>query len=181
MKAKKCLSISLSLLAVVLSAIPSYAEDNKASEATLSDISLNCSSIKLQLERIQKEDSRQRVHLGAQYETISSNLMQNLNLRLVRNNLANADLSIQQTSFYSERERFKNDFVSYSQEMDKLIAIDCRTKPDKFYEQLQLVRWKRSVIQSDTVRLKDAVKKHYNSVNAYKDELYNKTEAKEGE
>ena len=75
-------------------------------------ISQNCSSIKLQLERVQKEDSRNRVYLGAQFEIVSTNLMQNLNLRLVKNNMAKAELSEQQTSFASEREYFKNEFIT---------------------------------------------------------------------
>lgn len=32
-------------------------------------ISTSCSSLKLQLKRIQKSDARNRVHLGAQYES----------------------------------------------------------------------------------------------------------------
>lgn len=167
----------MALLGAILSGAPSYAENESISNQVLSDISQNCSSIKLQLERTQKEDSRLRVNLGTQYETISTNMMQNLNLRLVRNNLANAELSIQQTSFFSERERFKADFIGYSQEMDKLMDLDCRAKPDKFYEQLKLARQKRKDVYDSTYRLKELVQKHYNAVNAYKDELYNKPSA----
>lgn len=172
------LCVFMALLGAVLPATTSYAEKETVSSGTLSSISQNCSSIKLQLERTQKEDARLRVHLGAQYEAISSNMMQNLNLRLVRNNLANADLSIQQTSFFSERERFKADYIGYSQEMDKLLAIDCRAKPDKFYEQLQLTRQKRQGVYDSSYRLRELVKKHYDAVNAYKDELFNKTNTK---
>ena len=74
-------------------------------------ISTNCSSIQFQLKKLQKDDSKNRVHLGAQYETISTNLMMNLNLRLVKNNLASAAIAEQQTKFMSERDRFKNDFI----------------------------------------------------------------------
>lgn len=173
MVAKRWIAVILALGCAFLPTLPSFADDEVSSE-TLSDISQNCSSIKLQLDRVQKEDSRLRMHLGIQYETISTNFMQNLNLRLVRNNLANADLSIQQTSFFSERERFKTDFVDYSQAMDELVKIDCRAKPDKFYMQLKTVRAKRAEVYSDTERIRELVKKHYNTVNSYKDQLYNK-------
>ena len=182
MKAKRWLSFSAALLLAAMPVVTIHAEGEAVSDEILSDVSQNCSSIKLQLQRTQKEDARLRVYLGSQYETISSNMMQNLNLRLVRNNLANADLSIQQTSFFSERERFKADFIGYSQEMDKLINIDCRTKPDKFYEQLQLARTKRKDVYDSTYRLRELVQKHYKAVNAYKDELYNNpTETKENQ
>ena len=96
---------------------------NPVSAETLSDekagiISTNCASLKLQLKRIQKEDAKNRVHLGAQYESIATNLMMNLNLRLVKNNRANADIASQQTTFISERDRFKNDFIGYSQQLE---------------------------------------------------------------
>lgn len=169
----------MALLMAILPVATSYADNETVSNETLSDISQNCSSIKLQLERTQKEDARLRVHLGTQYETISTNMMQNLNLRLVRNNLANADLSIQQTSFFSERERFKADFIGYSQEMDKLMNLDCRAKPDKFYEQLKLTRQKRKDVYDSTYRLRELVQKHYKAVTTYKDELYNKPSEEE--
>ncbi len=181
MKAKRWLSFSTAFLMAILPVTTSFAEGETVSNEILSDISQNCSSIKLQLERTQKEDARLRVYLGSQYETVSSNMMQNLNLRLVRNNLANADLSIQQTSFFSERERFKADFIGYSQEMDKLMNIDCRAKPDKFYEQLKLTRQKRKDVYDSTYRLRELVQKHYKAVTAYKDELYNKPSEEEKE
>lgn len=135
-------------------------------------ISQNCSSIKLQLERVQKEDSRNRVYLGAQFEIVSTDLMQNLNLRLVKSNLAKAELTEQQTSFASEREFFKNEFIDYSKELENLIAIKCKEKPEEFYNQLVRVREKRSEVQKSVTRLREIIDKHRNSVESYRKELY---------
>ena len=135
-------------------------------------ISQNCSSIKLQLERVQKEDSRNRVYLGAQFEIVSTNLMQNLNLRLVKNNMAKAELSEQQTSFASEREYFKNEFIVYSKELEKLIAIDCKEKPEDFYNQLVYVREKRAEVNKSVQRLRATIDEHRKSVESYLKELY---------
>lgn len=142
---------------------------NPISARALSDeqkglISTNCSSIKLQLKRLQKDDARKRVHLGAQYESISTNLMMNLNLRLVKNNMANAEIAEQQTTFISERERFKKDYIGYSQELEKLIDIDCKSDPQKFYTQLQKTRRKREDIDASIKRLDEILGKHRQSL-----------------
>ena len=135
-------------------------------------ISQNCSSIKLQLERVQKEDSRNRVYLGAQFEIVSTNLMQNLNLRLVKNNMAKAELSEQQTSFASEREYFKNVFITYSKELEILIAINCKEKPEDFYNQLVYVREERAEVNKSVQRLRATIDEHRKSVESYLKELY---------
>ncbi len=145
--------------------------DYGPTEDQLGYISDNCASIKLQLQRVQRADAKSRVHLGVQYETISSNLMLNLNLRLVKNNLANAELAGQQTAFFSERERFKNDFIGYSQQFEKLLQIDCREKPKKFYDQLTTVRQKRADIQQSIYRLNGLIDEHRATVEALKESL----------
>lgn len=142
---------------------------NPVSAKTLSDeqkglISSNCSSIIFQLKKVQKEDSKNRVHLGAQYESISTNLMMNLNLRLVKNNMASAAIAEQQTTFMSERDRFKNDFIGYAQSLDELISIDCKNDPQKFYDKLKNVRNKRAEISYSMGRLQDIINEHQEAI-----------------
>ena len=79
----------------------------------------------------------------------------NLNLRLVKNGMANALLAEQQTTFMSERDRFKNDFIGYSQEFETLLNMNCKNEPQKFYKQLEIVREKRADINSSMKRMKD--------------------------
>ena len=141
---------------------------NPVSAETLSDekagiISTNCASLKLQLKRIQKEDAKNRVHLGAQYESIATNL--------VKNNRANADIASQQTTFISERDRFKNDFIGYSQQLEALINIDCKAEPQKFYDQLEKTRAKRSDVDASIRRLNEILDHHRDSLNKLREEL----------
>ena len=141
MKLKVFSSFLLSFAIVATSVSWTFAEgEEDAKQAALNNISQNCASIKLQLQRTQKEDSRMRVHLGAQYETISTNLMQNLNIRLVRNNMSDPNLAEQQIAFASERDRFKDEFIAaLSNDINTSMAItvlydvvkadiDCATK-----------------------------------------------------
>lgn len=134
------------------------------SEEQIGLISQNCASVKLQLQKVQRNDAKNRVHLGAQYETISTNLMLNLNLRLVRANFANSKIAEQQTSFASGRERFKNDYIGYSQELETLIAMDCKTQPEKFYEKLLTTRAKRADVEQSMWRLNEILVAHREAV-----------------
>ena len=154
------------ILAIILIFSPSVAatEHRELSDDEIGAVSQNCASIKVRLQRVQKDDARNRVFLGSQYEMIASKLMLNLNLRLVKNSIASATLADQQTTFTSERDRFKNDFIGYSQEFENLLNINCKNEPEKFYRQLEVVREKRADVDASMQRLKSIVSLHYESV-----------------
>lgn len=166
---KRCFALISALVLAATAVNPVSAETISEEKEGL--ITSNCASIKIQLDKVQKEGAKSRQHLGSQYETISMNLMMNLNLRLVKNNEANADIARQQTTFMSERDRFKNDFIGYSQELESLISIDCRAEPQKFYNKLQNVRAKREDIQKSMNRLRDILNEHRESLEKLKEEL----------
>ena len=151
---------------------PAFAiEHRDLSDGEIGSISQNCSSIKIRLQRVQKDDAKNRVFLGSQYETIASRLMLNLNLRLVKNGMANALLAEQQTTFMSERDRFKNDFIGYSQEFETLLNMNCKDEPEKFYRQLEIVRAKRADINASMKRMKDIVLLHHQTILELRDNL----------
>lgn len=90
----------------------------------------------------------------------------------MRNGIANQDIADQQATFKSERERFRNDFIGYSQELKNLIAMDCRNNPQDFYRQLEKTRIKREDITKSIRRMNDIIKEHRETVIG----LRNKTE-----
>ncbi len=161
------------IFALILIFSPSVTaiDHRELSEEEVGIVSQNCSSIKVRLQRVQKDDARNRVFLGSQYETIASKLMLNLNLRLVKNGMASASLAEQQTTFMSERDRFKNDFIGYSQEFENLLNMNCKDEPEKFYRQLELVRAKRADVDASMQRLKSIISLHYESVTDLRNNL----------
>ena len=162
---KRLVSCAFAALLLLIYAFPASATDyRELTEEEIGAVSQNCSSIKVRLRRVQRDDARNRSYLGSQYEFISSKLMLNLNMRLVKNGFANSDLAEQQASFSSERERFKNDFIGYSQEFDNLLNLDCKKEPIKFYRKLEEVREKRADINASAYRLKETITSHYQSV-----------------
>jgi uncharacterized protein with gpF-like domain len=164
--------ISAAVMAIIIALTgANFSFARTLNEDEIGLISQTCSSIKLQLKNIQKTDAKNRAKLGSYYEMINSNLMLNLNLRLVKNNMANANLSQLQTSFASERDYFKTAYTSYQRTLDDLIAIDCREKPQEFYDQLEKVRTKREKVNTSTARLLDIIEEHRAEVLGLKESL----------
>lgn len=163
--------VSAVILSLIIAATPANLFAAELSDEQIGNISTNCASIKLRLKQIQKNDARSRVNLGAQFEIISTNLMMNLNLRLVKNNIANANVSRQQTEFAAERESFKSDYISYSQELEKLISVNCKDEPQSFYDQLETVRSRRATVAGHVKRLSEMAAEHRKTILDMRDGL----------
>ena len=117
----------------------------------------HCTEIKEQLKNTQKNDARTRVHLGGRYETILSKFMMPLNVRLIENNIPNAELVENQNGFTEARKAFNGDYINYQQGLEELVAMDCKNKPAEFYEKLSEVRKKRKTVEQDTVKLRKLI------------------------
>ena len=168
---QKRINYSLLLAALIVVFSSSTASAIKLDENRIGAISQNCSIIKERLRRIESAGAKSRVYLGTQYESVYSGLMTNFSLRLMRNGIANQDIAAQQAAFQSERERFRNDFVGYSQELQSLIAMDCKKEPEKFYNQLEITRAKREDITKSIHRMDELIIKHRKSILDMRSEL----------
>lgn len=134
-------------------------------------ISDYCGTIKEALKSVQKDDARVRVHLGGRYETILSKFIVPLNVRLVEQNLSNAELVENQNKYAEAKAAFTSDYVNYQQKLEELITVDCKNNPSEFYEQLGKVREKRKTVEQDVVKLKNLISRHKKLVTALKDKI----------
>ena len=74
---------------------PVYAEEynlnsvvhKKLNDLERGNISAGCASIQVRLRNLQKNDSKTRVLLGTNYQTLLTNYLSPLNVRLIKNNL----------------------------------------------------------------------------------------------
>lgn len=131
-------------------------------------IAERCDTIKDSLKKIQKEDARTRVYLGGYYEAILSKFIMPLNVRLVENNLSNAGLVENQNKFAAGRTVFANDFVAYQQKLEELVGMDCKEKPEEFYDELVLVRQKRKIMVQDVLKMRALISEHLKLVDGLK-------------
>lgn len=144
---------AICLLSVVAVPVMALSEEQ---EAAIVD---KCTEIREDLKKVQKDDARARVHLGGRYETILSKFIVPLNVRLVKNNLSNAELVENQNQFAETKIVFANDYVGYQQDLEELVAMDCKKEPEGFYEKLVRVRQKRKTVEQDTLKLRNLISK----------------------
>lgn len=131
----------------------------------------HCDTIKENLRKVQKEDSRVRVYLGGYYETILSKFITPLNVRLVENNLSSAGLVENQNNFAAAKALFANDFVIYQQGLEELAGMDCKQEPEKFYDKLVFVRQKRKIMVQDVLKIRSLISDHIKLVTALKGKI----------
>lgn len=133
---------------------------NAISENQKNAIVDNCENIKVDLKKVQKNDARARIALGSRYETVLANFITPLNVRLVENGLSDANFIENQNDFSDSKITFNNDYIKYQQELEELIALDCKDKPDKFYEKLEKVRQNRKIMEQDVLKMRSLITQH---------------------
>jgi len=168
----KILQFSLALLICgFLSLINTNVFAAELSEDQLSGIKNRCDIITYNLKQVQKRDAKARVHLGGYYETISTDYMTPLNVRLVENGHSSPDLLSNQITFTSNRDKFNTDYINYQKSLEELISIGCKTEPEKFYTKLEDVRAARAVVETDVSELKSTINAHIGLVYSIKESL----------
>ncbi len=160
---------------------PVYAEDDilknvthrKLNDTERGNISMSCASIQTSLKNVQRNDSKTRVILGTNYQTLLSNYISPLNVRLIKNNLPDSTLISIQSETIASRNSFTNLFVTYSQRLESLISIDCKNQPDTFYSELENVRYLRSQLEESVNKVNTALSNHLKTVNQLREKLSN--------
>ena len=160
---------------------PVYAEDDilknithrKLNDTERGNISMSCASIQTSLKNVQRNDSKTRVILGTNYQTLLSNYISPLNVRLIKNNLPDSTLISIQSEAITSRNSFTNLVVTYSQRLESLISIDCKNQPDTFYSELENVRYLRSQLEESVNKVNTALSNHLKTVNQLREKLSN--------
>lgn len=141
------------------------------SEEKIAIISDHCESIRDSLKTTQKNDAKARVYLGRRYETIFNNYIVPLNVKLVENNISNADMVKLQNEFADSKGVFANDYVNYQQVLEELVGMDCKKEPEPFYEKLELTRKKRKTVEQDVLKLRDLLSQYTKLLNKIRGKL----------
>ena len=150
---------AISIFALSLAGVSVFAAD-KHEEKIVS----NCALIKEKIVNLQHEDSKTRVNLGKYYESILSNFIVPLNLRLVENNISNSELVENQGDYKAYRQNFIDDYISYQQSLENLASINCEESPAQFMEKIVDTRAKRKIVATDVVKMKGIINKQVSLV-----------------
>ncbi len=149
----------------------SFAENSsEPSSEKLSSISQNCPLIKQNLKKLKNTDQNARILLGRIYQDTLSTYIIPLNINLVKISQSNSYLMSLQSNFTLHKESFNRDFISYSQEFETLINIDCTENPTSFYQQLLKTREKREKLAESVSTINDLISRYLNFVPSLKGE-----------
>lgn len=161
------LPVFISVLAVFFVAF--FARPVSAlSEGQSTVIVQNCATIKQSLRALQRTDARSRSYLGSAYETIISNFITPLNLRLVSNGQPNTNLTNLHSQILDTRKSFISEYTTYSQALEDLISTDCYTHPEDFYNKLYDTRKKRAEVSTITTNLRNLLSEYLTAVRRLK-------------
>ena len=141
------------------------------SQAQNDALASQCDEVREKLRVLQKSDAKTRVFLGGKYESILNKYMVPLNVRLVENNLSTGELSSLQNEFADAKSVFNNDYVVYQQSLENLVAIDCKTEPDRFYNELSITRKKRMIMEQDVLKMRSLLTKYVQLVTELKGKI----------
>ena len=128
------------------------------------EISMNCSSIKSSLKKLQVSDAKIRSLLGASYHTMLNSYITPFNLRLVKNNQNLGNLSDLQSNFVLQKNDFNSLYITYSQQFENLLSIDCQKNPDDFYNQLIITRESRKELNQKVEDLTKTAEKYLTEI-----------------
>lgn len=154
----------ISILALSLAGVSAFAAE-KQEEKIVS----NCASIKEKIVNLQHEDSKTRVNLGKYYESILSDYIVPLNLRLVENNISNSELVENQGDYKAYRQNFIDDYISYQQNLEDLASANCEENPSQFMEKIVNTRAKRKIVATDVLKMKGIISKQVSLVKKLKE------------
>lgn len=134
----------------------------------------NCASTKQSLLALQRTDARTRSYLGSAYETVLSDYITPLNLRLINSSQPNATLTDLHSEIIETRKEFNSEYTKYSQSLEELIGIDCYTHPEDFYNKLVETRKKRATVSATTTSIRNLFSEHLTAVRKLKTSLGDK-------
>lgn len=159
MKYVKNLSLIIfSFVLTISSPLYSLASE-KLTEKKERAIIKNCDAITISLRAIQKTDSSSRVYLGSFYDAFLKNFLIPLNVRLLKDNNQNSNLTEIQSKFSELRTKFSSDFIDYSKSMDNLLNVNCEKSPADFYTKLKIVQVDRAKIDVSVEEMNNLISK----------------------
>ena len=140
------------------------APKTKLTDDQRGEISMNCSSIKSSLKKLQVSDAKIRSLLGASYQTMLNSYITPFNLRLVKNNQNLGGLSDLQSNFVLQKNDFNSLYITYSQQFENLLSVDCQKNPDDFYNQLLTTRKSRKELNQKVEDLTKTAEKYLTEI-----------------
>lgn len=135
-------------------------------DAQVSAIRANCSAVQSTLTRIHTNDALNRVHLGQEYETISSKFMAPMNSRVALAKLDGVELAKTTVTFNQKLTEFRSAYQEYEQTLLRALQLKCSDQPVAFFDTVVLAQQDRAEVRDSVVELSKLVTQYSTQVKA---------------
>jgi hypothetical protein len=165
MSYRRFLVIAAALLTLVSPV--AYADDQTSSMITADQLSLiraNCLRAQSSMTRLHANDALARVHLGQEYETISTKLMTPMNSRVVLDKYDGSAMIKTAAEFNSKLDQFRSLYRQYDEAIVRAIQMKCTDQPATFLDTLTQARDYRSAVRDSVQRLGELVQQYQGQV-----------------
>ena len=150
-------------------------------ETPVDRLRAQCDQIQATLRLLHTNDALMRVNAGQIYNSISVQLMAQLNSRLALNHIDSTRMVEITGRYNEERSVFGDSYAQYETALSSLIRIDCKAKPTEFYASLINARDARLRLSTSVESLNDSLKEYQLAVEDLRQELVEGAEADETE
>ena len=75
---------------------------------------------------------------------------------------------------FASRNEFTNLFITYSQNLEALISLDCKNQPNDFYYELENVRFLREKLEDSVTKTNNIISSHLQAVDQLKHNITTK-------
>lgn len=167
--------VIIASVAIVVLVSPFAYADDAYTNLTAHQIDLikaNCISVKSTLTRLHANDALSRVHLGQEYETISTKLMAPMNGRVALNKLNGVELTKTTVKFNDSIVDFRNFYKNYEQTLSRTLEMNCISQPVEFYNTLKQAQADRATVRVSVEKLADLVTQYQKQLNVVRQEAH---------
>lgn len=154
-------------LAIVVLASPLARAEGSLSDIELDAIRTNCVDAQISLQHLQATDRLTRINRGYRYEAVLK-LMTNFNSRVAENKIDAPELITIASDYQKTWESFRSEYTAYYDAMTTLIAVDCKTEPTTFNDQLKALRDKRVGLNNRVKEFENLLDKYQTGVDKVK-------------
>lgn len=164
---------AISLLVLVASPVV-FAESEELpilTDSQINEIRANCVSVQSTLTRIHTNDALSRVHLGQEYETISSKFMAPMNSRVALAKLDGVALAKTTVSFNTKLTEFRNNYQRYEQTLLHAVQLKCTDQPVAFFDTVVLAQQYRATVRTSVSDMANLVVQYRSQVNDLRSQI----------
>ena len=154
-----------------------HAISDVLSQSQIDAVQTSCQSIQSNLQRLQQSDRLLRGNLGQNYDAIAQHLMAPLNSRIALNGLNGVDLTQTTVDFNNAFTTFRNDYMTYDDDLQAALAVDCNKNPVQQYSAIQTAKQSRKTVANDATALNGLLETYQKQVKAFASDQLKTTES----